>query len=167
MSLVDYALSDDEDDVVPEKLVEEHEKAYRDPPQPSTHSQKLSESKENPESSNSIAQPSLEKLPDASELFNSTDFSSNNALSGSTIDHSSIVATAVAQSASRKRDSIGSLPSSLPRSKVPKGTLPHSKNVPDTGGGLLVPPQLSGRSNTVTEDITKLFVKKQAERASK
>lgn len=105
-----------------------------------------SESKENPESSNSIAQPSLEKLPDASELFNSTDFSSNNALSGSTIDHSSIVATAVAQSASRKRDSIGSLPSSLPRSKVPKGTLPHSKNVPDTGGGLLVPPQLSGRS---------------------
>ena len=103
-----------------------------------------SESSEQPESSNSLAPSAIEKLPDASELLNSPDFSCN-ALSGT--DHSSRVAAAMAQSASssRKRDSIG-LASSLPRSKVPKGTLPHSKNVPDTVGGMLVPPQLSGRS---------------------
>ncbi|GMN53696.1 hypothetical protein TIFTF001_022831 [Ficus carica] len=132
MSLVDYASSDDDDDVVPEKLAD-LEKA----------SQKLSESKEKPESANSIAQPSIEKLPDASELLNSSEFSSSNALGGIT-DHSSLVAAAMAQSASRKRDSTATLPSSLPRSKVPKGTLPHSKNVPETVSGLLVPPQLRG-----------------------
>lgn len=104
-----------------------------------------SESKEKPESANSIAQPSIEKLPDASELLNSSEFSSSNALGGIT-DHSSLVAAAIAQSASRKRDSTATLPSSLPRSKVPKGTLPHSKNVPETVSGLLAPPQLRGRS---------------------
>ncbi|BBG96456.1 glutathione S-transferase THETA 3 [Prunus dulcis] len=51
--------------------------------------------------------------------------------------------------------------------KVPKGNLPHSKNVPDTIGGMLVPPQLSGRSNIVTEDVGKLFVKKQADPSPK
>ncbi|MBA0667093.1 hypothetical protein Goklo_000217 [Gossypium klotzschianum] len=33
-----------------------------------------------------------------------------------------------------------------------------SVSVPDTGGGSLVPPQLRGRSNVVTEDISKLFI---------
>lgn len=102
-----------------------------------------SESHQQRESTNPLPQLALEKLPDASELLNSTDFVSS-ALSGT--DHSSLVAAAMAQSASRKRDSM-SLASPLPRSnKVPKGTLPHSKNSPDTAGRMLVPPQLSGRS---------------------
>ncbi|KAK6261517.1 hypothetical protein QUC31_007333 [Theobroma cacao] len=49
-----------------------------------------------------------------------------------------------------------------PRAKLPRATLPHSKSVPDTEGGLFVPPQLKGRSNVVIEDISKLFVSKQA-----
>lgn len=81
-------------------------------------------------------------------------------------DHSSRVAAAIAESASRKRES-NEFVSSVPRSKVPRGNLPHSKNVPDTIGGMLVPPQLSGRSNIVTEDVGKLFVKKQADPSPK
>jgi hypothetical protein len=61
-------------------------------------------------------------------------------------DHSSRVAAAMAENASRKRDSNGSASALLPRRKVPRGTLPHSRNVPDTVRGVLVPPQLSGRS---------------------
>lgn len=74
-------------------------------------------------------------------------------------DHFSRVAVAQAENASRKRDSNGMASSSI-RSKVPRGNLPHSRNVPETGGGMLVPPQISGRKNVVTEDISKLFVKK-------
>ncbi|PON37974.1 hypothetical protein TorRG33x02_346200 [Trema orientale] len=163
MSLVDYTSSDEDDDV-PAEPVEENDNASRNPPPP-PQPQNHSESSEKPESASSLPTPEIEKLPDASELLNSPDFSYN-ALSGT--DHSSRVAAAMAQSASssRKRESIG-VASSLPRSKVPKGTLPHSKNVPDTVRGLLVPPQLSGRSNIVTEDINRLFVKKQAEPSSK
>ncbi|XP_057976803.1 uncharacterized protein LOC131163956 isoform X5 [Malania oleifera] len=84
---------------------------------------------------------SLEKLPDASLLLNSPAISSSLA---SHSDHASRVAAAIAQSASRKRESNG-LVSNFPLSKVPRGTLPHSRNVPDTEGGLLVPPQLRGR----------------------
>ncbi|KAH7528030.1 uncharacterized protein LOC107417804 [Ziziphus jujuba] len=166
MSLVDYTSSDEDDDV-PEDLPEKQENVSDQPPTPSPppplpnplHKQKpSSESYQKPESSHS-KEPPIEKLPDASLLLNSPDFSSNMV---SATDHSSLVAAAMAENASRKRDSKG-LASSLPRSKVPKGSLPHSKNVPDTVGGMLVPPQLSGRSNVVTEDISKLFVNKQAD----
>uniref|UniRef100_A0A803P8Y9 Uncharacterized protein n=1 Tax=Cannabis sativa TaxID=3483 RepID=A0A803P8Y9_CANSA len=101
-------------------------------------------------------EPEIVKLPDASELLNSSEFSYSS-LSGQ---------SASSSSSSRKRDPVG-LASSLPRSKVPKGILSHSKSVPDTVGGILVPPQLRGRSNVVTEDINKLFVKKQVEPSSK
>ncbi|KAL5543643.1 hypothetical protein UlMin_007427 [Ulmus minor] len=161
MSLVDYASSEDDDDV-PEEFVGKQEKES-DQPQPSIRPQNLSESNPKPESSVSAEPPSIEKLPDASELLNSPDFLCS-ALSGT--DHSSRVAAAMAESASRKRDSFG-LSSSNQRSKIPKGTLPHPKNVPDTSSGMLVPPQLRGRSNIVTEDISKLFVKKQVEPSSK
>ena len=50
----------------------------------------------------------------------------------------------MAGSGSRKRESNGSgFPQ--PRSKLPRSSLPHSRNVPDTLGGLLIPPQLHGR----------------------
>lgn len=80
------------------------------------------------------------KLPDASFLLNTPVVPSQlNAM-----DHSSRVAAAMAESAARKRDLSGPA-ASYPRSKVPKGAVPSSKRVPETGGGHLLPPQLSGR----------------------
>lgn len=85
--------------------------------------------------------PSVEKLPDASMLLSSPSFSSYQLIG---IDHSSRVVATMAESGSRKRESNGSgFPH--PRSKLPRSSLPHSRNVPDTLGGLLVPPQLNGR----------------------
>lgn len=100
-----------------------------------------SASVQQPEIDSSSLMPSIEKLPDASFLLNSPAISSH-LFSG--YDHSSRVAATMAESASRKREANG-LGSSLPRSKIPKGTLPHSRNVPDTFGGQLVPPQLKGK----------------------
>ena len=101
----------------------------------------VSASDQQPEIASSSLVPSSEKLPDASFLLNSPAISSL-LLSG--YDHSSRVAAAMAESASRKRGANGLGPS-LPCSKIPKGTLPHSRNIPDTSGGLLVPPQLKGK----------------------
>lgn len=84
-------------------------------------------------------EPSVLKLPDASLLLNSP-LTTN--MSG--YDHSSRVAAAMAENASRKRESNVSA-STYPRSKVPRGSLPHSRNIPEIAGGLLRPPQLSGR----------------------
>lgn len=81
------------------------------------------------------------KLPDASFLLNSPVVPSN--LLHPT-DHTSRVAAAMAEGAARKRDLQGS-PATYPRSKVRKGTLPHPKNIPETVGGRLLPPQLAGR----------------------
>nr|POE55053.1 hypothetical protein CFP56_26637 [Quercus suber] len=168
MSLVDYASSsDDEVSAEEEQQQEEHEEEDEDEPQqlpnPNPHNQiSGSSSNQQPESTAHSSEPSIERLPDASFLLNSP-ASLSNLMSSS--DHSSRVAAAMAENASRKRDSNG-LASSLPRNKVPRGTLPHSRNVPDTVGGVLVPPQLSGRSNVVTEDIGKLFVRKHAEPSS-
>lgn len=91
--------------------------------------------------SSKSSEPSVVKLPDASLLFNSTPVSSD-LVSGS--DHSLRVAAAIAERESRKREA-NILASALPRSKVPKGNLPHQKSIPDTVASLLVPPQLSGR----------------------
>lgn len=104
----------------------------------------------------SLSESSELKLPDASLLLNSPTMPGH---LGHITDHSSRVAAAMAENATRKRD-INVSASTYPRSKIPKGTLPHMKNVPETGGGLLLPPQLTGRSNIVTEDISKLFRKK-------
>ncbi|KAF9596953.1 hypothetical protein IFM89_014597 [Coptis chinensis] len=90
------------------------------------------------------------RLPNASLLLNAPDFSSHEM---SQSDHYSRVAAAIA---SRKRESNGLAASSYPCSKFPRSNLPHSRNV----GGLLVPPQLSGRSNVVTEDLSKLFARR-------
>jgi len=67
----------------------------------------------------------VEKLPDASLLLDAPTVSSD-LMSAS--DHFSRVAAAQAENASRKRDSNG-MASSTVRSKVPKGNLPHSRNV--------------------------------------
>ncbi|KAI5311018.1 hypothetical protein L3X38_000395 [Prunus dulcis] len=146
MSLVDYASSDDDvSEEIRENKENEPAQVPQDDPQPPTrpHTQSVVSSYQQPESTAHSSAPSIEKLPDASMLLNSPVFSSN-MFSG--VDHSSRVAAAIAESASRKRES-NEFVSSVPRSKVPKGNLPHSKNVPDTIGGMLVPPQLSGSSS--------------------
>lgn len=88
------------------------------------------------------ADPSAFKLPDASLLLNSPMMSPQ--LAHAT-NHSSRVAVAMAESESRKRDLNGKSSSSYTRSKVPRGSLPHSKSIPETVGGHLLPPQLAGR----------------------
>ncbi|GBG69925.1 hypothetical protein CBR_g4751 [Chara braunii] len=47
---------------------------------------------------------------------------------------------------------------SLP--KTPRGRLPITRVPPDTSDGRLVPPQLTGRSNVVTEDLDRIFVRR-------
>ncbi|KAJ7982275.1 Glycerol-3-phosphate dehydrogenase [Quillaja saponaria] len=160
MSLVDYASSSDDD--VPE-VGEEHEeepevpKEDQQPPaSPRTQVRSGLSSNQLLESISHSSPPLIEKLPDASLLLNSPTVS--NLMNAS--DHSSRVAAAMAENDSRKRDSNG-LPSSNIRHKVPKSNLPQSRKVPDTVDGMLVPPQLSGRKNVVTEDIGRLFVKKE------
>ncbi|KAJ6414411.1 hypothetical protein OIU84_003414 [Salix udensis] len=174
MSLVDYASSSDDDD--PDNIEEEDEKHH--------HQQELHEEQEPkpqieaqaakpqisqlswaslPKPKQQVAGPSplpsISKLPDASKLLNSPEVG----LSGSGSDHASRVSAAMAENASRKRElNVGSSRSG----KVSRGNLVATRNVPDTGGGLLVPPQLKGRSNVVTEDIGKLFVRRHAEPSS-
>ncbi|KAI3739749.1 hypothetical protein L2E82_30160 [Cichorium intybus] len=163
MSLVDYASSDEEDEAVGreeacnnDNLVISHanQQLHEETHPSNEKSTKLvvQESK----SSIKNSEPSTFRLPDASFLLNSPSLPSN--MSGN-YDHSSRVAVAMAQNASRKRDPKEST-TSYPRGKIPKGNLPHSKNVPETASGLLRPPQLSGRSNVVTEDINKLFTRR-------
>ncbi|KAK6140514.1 hypothetical protein DH2020_025744 [Rehmannia glutinosa] len=176
MSLVDYAASSDEDEPQTPADEEENEQVKKENPEkrprfevPAPGPSSAAPPNDNPvHSRNRMGPPSRKqaemvsdqsselKLPDASFLLNSTAVPSN-LLNSS--DHSSRVAAAMAESVARKRELNGSA-ASFPRNKVPKGTLPHSKGVPDTVGGRLVPPQLAGRSNVVTEDISKLFVRK-------
>ncbi|XP_065023332.1 uncharacterized protein LOC135649148 isoform X1 [Musa acuminata AAA Group] len=103
--------------------------------------------------------PSLEGLLDVSVLFATQSYQSSQTVG---TDHSSRVAAALAETASRKRESDGST-FPQPSSKHSRGQLRRLRNVPNTKGGLLVPPQLSGRSNVVTEDIGKFFVSKLTE----
>ncbi|KAG8391170.1 hypothetical protein BUALT_Bualt01G0159900 [Buddleja alternifolia] len=182
MSLVDYASSSSSDEDEPQappaprrrQVKDDDEQINENPPNIQHHpSSTTPPPKGNPlhaQISRSLgpsskqkeivsSQSSKLKLPDASFLLDSPAVPSNllNAL-----DHSSRVAAAMAESAARKRELNGS-PATYPRSKVPRGTLPHSKRVPDTVDGRLLPPQLTGRSNIVTEDISKLFVRKHSD----
>ncbi|GAV76176.1 hypothetical protein CFOL_v3_19651 [Cephalotus follicularis] len=140
MSLVDYASSDDD------VLEAEDQHKYKDKEegqQPSLLHHNNLRLGLSPNQQEEIAAqsslPSIEKLPDASLLLSSPILS---LVSGG--DHASRVAAAMAESASRKRESNGKAASSH-RSKVPRGNLHQSRNIPDTVDGLLLPPQLGGR----------------------
>ncbi|KAG4164394.1 hypothetical protein ERO13_A13G012500v2 [Gossypium hirsutum] len=134
MSLVDYASSSDDDvsDSEHEPPQQRHEPPPAPPPRRPSSPPKTLES-----GSSAVQKPeTLEKLPDASMLLNSptVPLTSGN-------DHASVVAAAMADNLSRKRDSKGMMGSGsnnstppLPRAKLPRATLPHSKSVPDTGG---------------------------------
>ncbi|TKW18770.1 hypothetical protein SEVIR_5G453700v4 [Setaria viridis] len=65
------------------------------------------------------------------------------------------------ENASRKRESNGSALHDS-RSKFPR-TQPQPQVVRSAAGNALIPPQLRGRSNVVTEDMSKLFVAKRKE----
>ncbi|KAI4382975.1 hypothetical protein MLD38_008863 [Melastoma candidum] len=168
MSLVDYAASSDEDDDFPQAddgdlppvqgEAEEQQEALPAKSPPSTR-QPLPQSGDRLDNARGLPPPSFEKLPDASLLLNDPARSSS-LYSGS--DHASRVAAAMAEGVSRKREP-PLLPSAALRNKVPRGKLLHTKSVPDTVGGVLLPPQLRGRSNVVTEDLGKLFVKRHTE----
>ncbi|XP_013702635.1 uncharacterized protein LOC106406497 [Brassica napus] len=146
MSLVDYDDSSSDDDVLPAAV---HKAALPQPPQ-----QKPSPSKSRRSLNKKEESEGLPQLPDALLLLESPTVTH---VSGGG-DHASVVAAAM-----RKRDLNGNS-SSLPRRpKVPRGALPHSKNIVETSGNLLVPPQLKGRSNVATEDMSRLFVKKRQE----
>ncbi|CAA7031508.1 unnamed protein product [Microthlaspi erraticum] len=155
MSLVDYDDSSSDDDVLP---AAEKKEPLPLPPQPQ---QKPSVAQSLPRNTQRCINEKeksdeLPQLPDALFLLESPTITQ---VSGGG-DHASVVEAAMAQSALRKRELNGSH-SSLPRRpKLPRGNLPHSKNIPDTFGNVLVPPQLKGRSNVATEDIGRLFVKK-------
>ncbi|XP_052726464.1 uncharacterized protein LOC108332518 isoform X2 [Vigna angularis] len=142
MSLVDYASSSDDD--VPEPTEEERKKEEEPqppPPPPRSQTKAGSSSNQQLEDKTHSSRTLVEKLPDASLLLDAPTVSSD-LMSAS--DHFSRVAAAQAENASRKRDSNG-MASSTVRSKLPRGNLPHSRNVPETSGGMLLPPQISGR----------------------
>ncbi|KAJ7295670.1 hypothetical protein O6H91_23G020800 [Diphasiastrum complanatum] len=62
---------------------------------------------------------------------------------------------------SKKRQELNGSVHPSPHRKIPRGKLPPSRIPPDTAGGRLVPPQLQGRSNVATEDLGRLFVRRQ------
>lgn len=153
MSLVDYASSSDDD--IEENQHEQEQHGQGSTSRPCNQSQTSSlHGQQSEAGKNSIE--SMIELPDASELLKSLAAPANQ--TGS--DHSSRVVTAMAASASRKRPETNGFAALSPHRKLPRGNLPPSRIPPDTSGGLLIPPQLRGRSNVVTEDIDKLFVRK-------
>lgn len=106
------------------------------------------------EFTSNMPSPSM-ALPDAALLLSYPSFSTHQ-IGGS--DHSSRVAAAMAESASRKRAANGFV-SQHPEVKHHKSS-PGSKIMSDVKASMLIPPQLRGRSNVVTEDMNKLFVSK-------
>lgn len=154
MSLVDYASSSDEE--IEENQHEQEQHGQGSTSRPSNQSQTSSLHGQQSEAGENSSIESMIELPDASELLKSLAAPANQ--TGS--DHSSRVATAMAASASRKRPETNGFAALSPHRKLPRGNLPPSRIPPDTSGGLLIPPQLRGRSNVVTEDIDKLFVRK-------
>ncbi|XP_042479976.1 uncharacterized protein LOC122060932 [Macadamia integrifolia] len=173
MSLVDYASSSEDDDAEvreegegegeeerggteAEGLEERKEEEEPLPSAVNSNNQRSTPSQQQPDSASQLPAPSIENLPDASLLLSSPAFASQQ-MNGN--DHYSRVVAAMAESASRKREVNGSA-SSYPRNKLPRGNSSHPRNVPDTAGSLLLPPQLRGRSNVVTEDISRLFVRR-------
>lgn len=99
-------------------------------------------------SNTSLPTPSFD-LPDVADLFGSPSLPSR----GSAV---------MVGSSSRKRESNGSAIQD-PRSKFPRAQSSQSHGARNAAARTLVPPQLSGRSNVVTEDMGKLFVARRKE----
>ncbi|XP_066315814.1 uncharacterized protein [Miscanthus floridulus] len=152
MSLVAYDASSDEEDAGEPPAAEAPQPApivpQPRPPSPSTAvgaahrptppPPAASQSVAPINSSNiSLPTPSLD-LPDVADLF-----------------------APPADNASRKRESNGSALHDS-RSKIPR-MQSQPRGIRNAAGNTLIPPQLRGRSNVVTEDMSKLFVAKQKE----
>ncbi|TVU34708.1 hypothetical protein EJB05_16555, partial [Eragrostis curvula] len=96
----------------------------------------------------SLPTPSLD-LPDVADLFAPPSIQSQQSR---TVDHSS------RENASRKRESNGSVFQDS-KNKCQR-TQSQPRGSRSVAGNSLIPPQLRGRSNVVTEDMSKLFVAK-------
>jgi len=93
-----------------------------------------------PTSSSNASLPTLSlDLPDVADLFAPPSYQSSR------------------ESASRKRESNGSA------FHDSRNKFPRMQSQPRSAGNALVPPHLRGRSNVVTEDISKLFAAKRKE----
>ncbi|KAJ4776063.1 hypothetical protein LUZ62_060320 [Rhynchospora pubera] len=136
MSLVEYD-SSDSDEEAPEPHTDStpSSAATAAPPLPPTNENPVVTSSNTVPASSSSTVPALDELPDAEFLL-------------------------APQNGSRKRESNGNgvVPS---QQKFPRGRAQSSvalvRNAHASTTGML-PPQLTGRSNVVTEDISKLFV---------
>ncbi|XP_050209356.1 uncharacterized protein LOC126660068 [Mercurialis annua] len=149
-SLVDYASSSD-DDVSEENKPQNELLTPKQPPLPSSTNPNINPNKINSASSSPNPSNSTNnKLPDASILLNSSSI-----LSSISVEPRKRDSTQMAASASVVAGR---------SSKLQKGKLLNAKNKPDTEGGLLIPPQLLGKSNIVTEDISKLFVQRKTDK---
>ncbi|XP_072985248.1 uncharacterized protein [Typha latifolia] len=167
MSLVAYDSSSEEEE---EEVVDEAEAKPADdsgssptplPPPPPQSQTSQGSSRQHLNAASPLPTLPLDELPDAAFLLASPTVPSQQTMG---TDHSSRVTAAMVENASRKRESNGSALQN-PRNKYPRGQLAHLRSV-NTTGGTLIPPQLSGRSNVVTEDINKLFVRRSRESSS-
>ncbi|KAG0496963.1 hypothetical protein HPP92_001654 [Vanilla planifolia] len=180
MSLVDYASSSEDEEVDEAQRVEcnKEEKDETEeniqmnestatvastapPPVDPTRPSSFQSIKQIDGAMSSFVTP-IRSLPNASVLLTSPSFSSEKF----TDNYYSARLPTSLKSTFQKRASNGSTFTHTP-SKHPRCNLPHSRSIPDTGGGALIPPQLRGRSNVVTEDINKLFVKRQQRESSR
>lgn len=181
MSLVDYASSSEDEEFGEDKELQPNKGGKEDrrveksepdesaapstapplfPSQPKTTY--LSSTHHHPDVVMPSPSLSMEKLPDASVLFSSS-FSQHQYVG---TDHSSRITVSIAENASRKREQNGPTFSHLRNNKHPRGNLPHSRSIPETVSGSLIPPQLKGRSNVVTEDISRLFLNRRSREPS-
>lgn len=101
-------------------------------------------SRQQQEQARNSSQQTIQRLPDVSQLLDSPSFTPDQLNGG---DHYSRVAAAMAARELKKRESNGSLPS-LPQRKIARGNMPPQRIQPDTLGGRLLPPQISGRFDT-------------------
>ncbi|CAK9274534.1 unnamed protein product [Sphagnum jensenii] len=152
MSLVDYASDDDAGDSEPQPMVASPSHSNQgDLPEPRSQSAAYVQPATTP----------LVRLPDATELLGGSmqEGTSNN----STGDHASRVATAMATS--RKRPQLNGGAHALHSTKFPRRNITPSGTTMSSTGGILVPPQIRGRSNVSTEDLDRLFVRRPQRRS--
>ncbi|XP_044973376.1 CASP-like protein 4A1 [Hordeum vulgare subsp. vulgare] len=113
------------------------------PPSPSPSAPRPAAPPPAPSQNVSLPAPSFD-LPDIADLFDSPSLPNRGS-------------AGIMGSSSRKRESNGSAIQD-PRSKFPRAQSAQSRGARNAAASTLVPPQLSGRSNVVTEDMGKLFV---------
>eukprot|EP00249_Psilotum_nudum_P019576 c27322_g1_i1 orf=1835-2479(+) len=169
MSLVDYSSDEDEPERIQDSLHERDEDARSFAPMEGVCTidsrsnlldniqlQQQEASVSTSASSNITQTPSL--LPNASELLDAFEMGQNNLAVSA---HFTRGADTIVASTSRKRPDLNGASYLSRHSKIPRGNLVPSRIPLDTAAGVLLPPQLRGRSNVATEDLDRLFNRRQ------